>query len=59
MAKKIKENVIVEIVQVAEIKGNVSIKIIKDTQHLKKGEVYKESGDIAANLVAKGIAEII
>ncbi len=59
MAKKIKEDVIIEIVQVAEIKGNVSIEIIKDTQHLKVGEIYKESGDIAANLIAKGIAKII
>jgi hypothetical protein len=58
MAKKVKEEV-VEVVNVTPIQGNVSIKIIKDTQHLKVGEVYKESGDIAAILVAKGIAEII
>jgi len=58
MAKKVKEEV-VEVVNVTPIQGNVSIKIIKDTQHLKAGEVYKESGDIAAILVAKGIAEII
>jgi hypothetical protein len=58
MAKKVKEEV-VEVVNVTPIDGNVSIKIIKDTQHLKVGEVYKESGDIAAILVAKGIAEII
>jgi len=59
MAKKIKEDVIIEVVQVAAIVGNVSIEIIKDTQHLKVGEIYKESGDIAANLIAKGIAKII
>jgi hypothetical protein len=58
MAKKVKEEV-VEVVNLTPIQGNVSIKIIKDTQHLKAGEVYKESGDIAAILVAKGIAEII
>ena len=59
MAKKVKEVEVIEVVEVAAIVGNVSIKIIKDTQHLKVGEIYKESGDIAANLVAKGIAEII
>jgi len=58
MAKKVKEEV-VEVVNVTPIEGNVSIKIIKDTQHLKVGEVYKESGDIAAILVAKGIAEVL
>ncbi|MFZ9845232.1 MAG: hypothetical protein ACO3FO_06360 [Candidatus Nanopelagicaceae bacterium] len=58
MAKKVKEEV-VEVVNVTSIQGNVSIKIIKDTQHLKVGEVYKESGDIAAILVAKGIAEVL
>jgi len=58
MAKKVKEEV-VEVVNVTPIQGNVSIKIIKDTQHLKVGEVYKESGDIAAILVAKGIAEVL
>ena len=58
MAKKVKEESI-EVVNVAPIEGNVSIKIVKDTQHLKVGEVYKESGDIAAILVAKGIAEVL
>lgn len=58
MAKKVKEEV-VEVVNLTPIQGNVSIKIIKDTQHLKAGEVYKESGDIAAILVAKGIAEVL
>jgi len=58
MAKKVKEESI-EVVNVASIEGNVSIKIVKDTQHLKVGEVYKESGDIAAILVAKGIAEVL
>lgn len=59
MAKKVKEVEVIEVAEVAAIAGNVSIQIIKDTQHLKKGEVYKESGDIAAILVAKGIAEVI
>ena len=58
MAKKVKEEVS-EVVIVAPIEGNASIKIVKDTQHLRVGEIYKESGDIAAILVAKGIAEII
>jgi hypothetical protein len=59
MAKKVKEVEVIEVVNVAPIEGNVSIKIVKDTQHLKVGEVYKESGDIAAILVAKGIAEVL
>jgi hypothetical protein len=60
MAKKVKEEKeVIEVAAIAPIDGKATIKIIKDTLHLKKGEVYTESGDVASLLVAKGIAEII
>lgn len=37
----------------------MKIKIIKDSQHLKTGNVHEVSKDIADNLVANGHAEII
>lgn len=59
MAKKITTEEIKPVSESVNISGDVSIKIVKDTEHLKKGEVYRESADIASLLISRGIAEVL